>query len=86
MKHPPKPNRPARKKPARVQSTKQRFPAGWDEKKVQRVIAHYDNQTDEERAAEIESAAQAADATLMSIPTRLVPAVLKLIASQRKTV
>jgi predicted dinucleotide-binding enzyme len=86
MKNSPKPIKQARKKPAKVQSTKQRFPAGWDEKKVQRVIAHYDNQTDEERAAEIEAAAQAADATLMSVPTQLVPAVLKLIASQQKTV
>lgn len=65
---------------------KQRFPPGWDEKKVQRVIAHYENQTEDEAVAEDEAAAQAADHTLMSIPTQLVPAVLKLIASQRKTV
>jgi hypothetical protein len=32
------------------------FPPGWDEKKVQELIAYYDQQTDEEVAAEIEAA------------------------------
>ena len=31
------------------------FPPGWDEERVQRVIAHYEGQTDEEAAAEDEA-------------------------------
>ncbi len=32
------------------------FPTGWDEKKVKGIIAHYDQQTDDDIAAEIEVA------------------------------
>lgn len=31
------------------------FPPGWDEQRVRKVIEHYDNQTDEEAAAELEA-------------------------------
>lgn len=31
------------------------FPPGWDEQQVRKVIEHYDNQTDEEAAAELEA-------------------------------
>jgi len=65
---------------------KQRFPPGWDETRVRAVIAHYENQTEDEAVAEDEAATHAADHTLMSVPIKLVPAVLKLIASQQKTI
>jgi hypothetical protein len=61
------------------------FPPGWNQKKVDEVIAHYDSQSDDERAAEIEAAAEAADQTLMSVPTELVPDVLKLIKRRQKS-
>ena len=32
------------------------FPVGWDEKRVRRVLAHYEKQTDEQAATEDESA------------------------------
>ena len=35
---------------------KNRFPRGWDEERVRRVIAHYEGQTEEEAVAEIEAA------------------------------
>lgn len=60
--------------------TKQNFPAGWDERRVQEVIAHYENQTEDEEFAEIESALEAKDTTLMAIPTALVPEVRALLA------
>jgi hypothetical protein len=41
------PSTPKKKKPV-----KQRFPKGWNEKRVKAVIEYYDNQTDEEGAAE----------------------------------
>ena len=31
-----------------------RFPPGWDEERVQRVLEHYESQTDEEAVAEDE--------------------------------
>lgn len=60
------------------------FPPGWDKNKVQEVIDHYDNQTDEERAAEIEAAAEAEGETLIAVPTKLIPDVLKLIKRRQK--
>ena len=63
---------------------KSNFPPGWDEGKVRRVIAHYDNLTDEERAAEIEAAYEAPGHTMISVPTELVPAIVKLIARHQK--
>jgi len=56
------------------------FPPGWDEKRVQALIAHYANQTEDEEFADIEAAREAEDITLMAIPTELVPAVRALLA------
>ncbi len=36
----------------------QRFPKGWDEKRVREVIDYYDSLTNEERLAEIDAAAR----------------------------
>lgn len=33
-----------------------RFPPGWDEERVPRVLAHYEEQTEEEAVAEDEAA------------------------------
>lgn len=78
-----KPSNKPSAKPA-ADRTRQKLPPGWDEARVRRVIDHYDKLTDEERAAEIEAAAEAADQTMISVPTDLVPAVLKMIARHRK--
>jgi hypothetical protein len=61
----------------------QRFPPGWDAERVQRVLAHYENQTEEEALAETEAARQAENITMMAVPTELVPEVLELIARKR---
>ena len=37
---------------------KQKFPPGWTEKRVRALAEYYDNQTDEEGAAEMESASK----------------------------
>lgn len=66
------------------QSTKQEFPPGWNEKKVLAVIAHYDRQTEEEGAAEIEEALDAPGETWMSVPIELVGAVTRLIKDHSK--
>jgi hypothetical protein len=43
------------------------------------VLAHYEQQTDEEGAAEIETAPEAPGETWMSVPTELVGAIARLI-------
>jgi len=56
------------------------FPAGWDEERVRRVLAHYEEQTESEAVAEDEAVLEDQTQTVMEIPTELVPAVRELIA------
>jgi hypothetical protein len=60
----------------------QKFPAGWNESRVRRVLDHYESLSDEEAAAEIESALAK---TTMQVPTSLVPVVRELIAKRQTT-
>ena len=60
-----------------------KFPSGWDEARVQRLLDHYKTQTDEEAVAEDEAAFEATTHTVMEIPVDLVPAVRQLIATRR---
>ena len=57
-----------------------RYPPGWNREQVERVIDHYERQSDEEAAAEDEAAFSGEDGTLMVIPFELVPAVRELLA------
>jgi len=56
------------------------FPPGWDEERVRRILAHYEEQTEVEAVAEDEAALEDQTQTVMEIPTELVPAVRELIA------
>lgn len=56
------------------------FPPGWDERRVQRVLEHYQRQTEEEAVAEDEAAYEDPKHTFMEVPNELVPAVRELIA------
>lgn len=60
--------------------TTEKFPRGWNQTRVRRVLEHYESQTDEEAAAEIESGLES---TTMQVPTALVPAVRELIAKRK---
>jgi len=60
----------------------QKFPPGWNEDRVRRLIAHYDHMDDDAIIAEDEAAPETAGQTMMVIPTELVPAVRELIARQ----
>ena len=62
---------------------KQKLPPGWDEKRVQELIAHYENQTEDEEFADIEAAREAEDITMMAIPTDLVPEIRALRARRQ---
>ena len=58
-----------------------KFPDAWDEDKVQRVLAHYGEQREDEALAEDEAGIQPSE-TVMNVPHDLVPKVRELIARQ----
>ena len=60
------------------------YPPGWDEDRVNRVLEHYDAQTDEEAVAEDEAAFEETTHTTINVPVELVPAIRELIARQRR--
>ena len=62
-----------------------RFPTGWDEEKVRRVLEHYEQQSEEEAVAEDEAAGEKPTQTMMEVPRELVPAVREMIAKRRKS-
>lgn len=57
-----------------------KFPYGWDEERIQKVIAHYEQQTEDEAALEDEAAFESSSQTVIEIPKELVPIVRELIA------
>ena len=64
--------------------TKQnRFPPGWSDVRVQRVLGHYERQSKTDAIAEDEVAYKSTKATVMKIPIKLVPAVRALLAKRR---
>lgn len=60
-----------------------RFPPGWNDTRVQRVLNHYEAQSDIEAVAEDEAAYRSTTTTVMKIPVKLVPAVRALLAKRR---
>jgi hypothetical protein len=64
---------------------KNKFPPGWNEERVQRVLAYYDRQTEAEAVAEDEAAYEHEHEgqTIMEIPNELVPKVRDLLAQHR---
>ena len=66
-----------------MSKTNNRFPSGWDEEKVKRVIDFYDNQAEDEAVIEDEAIEATSEQTTMQIPHNLVPAVRELIARHK---
>lgn len=62
-----------------------KFPSGWNNERVQKVIAYYEEQTEDEAVAEDEAAFEQQLQTTMEIPKELVPAVRELIAKYQDT-
>jgi hypothetical protein len=60
-----------------------RFPQGWNEQRVRRVLEHYDGQGEDEAVAEDEAAYEDRTQTVMEVPVDLVPAVRELIAKRK---
>jgi hypothetical protein len=63
--------------------SKQKFPPGWDEQRVREVLAHYENQSEDEQFAEIDAAREAEGAVMMAVPAELAPEVRALIARKQ---
>ena len=64
-------------------SQQARFPPGWDEARVQRVLLHYEGQSAEEAVAEDEAASEDESQTMMQVPRELVPVIREIIAKYR---
>ncbi|MGH7792699.1 MAG: hypothetical protein ACREOB_10350 [Thermodesulfobacteriota bacterium] len=60
-----------------------KFPTGWDEERVRRVLEHYEQQSDDEAVAEDEAAYESTTHTTMEVPVELVPEVRELLAKRR---
>ena len=58
-----------------------KYPRGWNEARVHRVLEYYEAQSDEEAATEIETAFES---TTMEVPVALVPEVRRLIAKRKR--
>jgi hypothetical protein len=58
----------------------EKYPRGWNEARVRRALEYYESQSDEEAAAEIETAFES---TTMEVPVALVPEVRRLIAKRK---
>jgi hypothetical protein len=76
MKKPNSANKPVRR-------PKQKFPPGWNEKRVREVIAYYDSQIEDEELAEYEEGINLEDLTVMLVPRDLAPEVRELISRRR---
>jgi hypothetical protein len=59
----------------------EKYPRGWNEARVRRVLEYYESQSDQEAAAEIETALER---TTMEVPVALVPEVRRLIAKRKR--
>ena len=56
-----------------------RFPEGWDEERVKRVLEQYENQSEDEAVAEDAAAWENQTHTFVEVPNELVPAVRALL-------
>lgn len=60
-----------------------KFPEGWNEERVRKLLEHYEAQSDEEAVAEDEAAYDSITHTAMEVPVDLVPKVRELIAKRQ---
>ena len=63
--------------------TDQKYPPGWDRARVEKVVEHYESQSELEAVAEDEANLEAEDQTVMKVPSGLVSKVRELIAKYR---
>ena len=62
----------------------QRFPRGWDEQRVQRLLAELDSRTEDEWvAADEAAAAEQDDRAVVTVPVGLLPEIRRLLATYK---
>ncbi len=61
-----------------------RFPPGWNEERVKKVLAHYEQQTEEEGVAEDEASFEDSTQTVIEVPNDLLPAIQELLAKHKE--
>ena len=66
-----------------MRGKKNRFPPGWDEERVRRVLAHYESQTEEEAVIEDERAFKKRGGTMVEVPAELMPVIREIIAQYK---
>lgn len=63
--------------------TKNKYPPGWNQTRVEKVLAHYESQDELEAVAEDEAGLAQEGQTLIEVPNGLVSKVRELIAKYR---
>lgn len=63
--------------------TEQRFPAGWDEKRVKALLEREESLSEDEQVAEDEASLTDSGQTVISVPTELLPAIRQLLATHK---
>ena len=61
-----------------------RYPTGWNEERVRKLLLHYEAQMEDEAVAEDEAAFRRRDQTVMVVPKQLVPTITRMIAIEGK--
>jgi hypothetical protein len=59
-----------------------RYPTGWNEERVRKLLWHYETQTEDEAVAEDEAAFRRRDQAVMIVPKHLVPTITEMIARE----
>ena len=62
-----------------------RFPEGWNEERVRKVLEHYEKQSEDEAVAEDEAAYEDRKQSMVEVPVELVPEVRALIARHKRS-
>ncbi len=65
--------------------TKNKFPKGWDEARVRRLLEHYGAQPDDEAIAEDEAAFEDQSQATIVVPKELVPQIDELISRHTRS-
>ncbi len=63
---------------------KREYPKDWDEKRIKRVVDHYEDQSEDEAIAEDEAAWEDTAVSLIHVLVELVPEVRAIIARHKK--
>jgi hypothetical protein len=67
-------------------ATQNKFPLGWDEKRVRQTIEYYDSLSEDEAVAEDEAAFDNKDQAFIQVPLELLPLVRESIAKHYASV